>query len=287
MYFFIVSTGTSTDLVPQLLGMFDELARRGEGCTYGDHVVIQSSGGACNIPVAIQKRLSLVPHSHRSSIFGQLCSSENSAASTNVLPPSNAQPEAEMESTRNEAETMPTTTSTTTTTTINHPVNPLGISVVTSTDNDSSSLSHRDIENETPTTTNDSPRSETLNEKSIYRRESSGLTPLRYSRRCNGRGTGNRPLSGSSIASSTSSSGCSNQGNANAANPYLTSVESLADTCASSQGNLRFPTASFLTVLCRFPRIHRQFQENKNLYDFSLNYCTYLIFFSSFCFRLW
>lgn len=74
-------------------------------------------------------------------------------------------------------------------------------------------------------------------DKTIYRREANvGLTPLRYSRRSGGRGIVNRPLSGSSIASSTSSSGCSNQGNANAANPYLTSVESLADTCASSQG---------------------------------------------------
>ncbi|XP_028981905.1 uncharacterized protein LOC107037639 isoform X2 [Diachasma alloeum] len=44
-----------------------------------------------------------------------------------------------------------------------------------------------------------------------------------------------RPLSGSSIASSTSSSGGSNQENTVSANPYLASVESLADACASSQ----------------------------------------------------
>lgn len=61
--------GTSTDLVPQLLGMFDELARRGNG--YEDHQVVLSA--SCNIPAALQKRLSLVPHSQRGSIFGQLC----------------------------------------------------------------------------------------------------------------------------------------------------------------------------------------------------------------------
>lgn len=80
-------------------------------------------------------------------------------------------------------------------------------------------------------------------EEKPYRRESNGLTPLRYNRRCRNAG---RPLSGSSVASSTSSSGCSNQGNACTSNPYLTSVESLADTCASSQGEALFALLDFM-----------------------------------------
>lgn len=86
-------------------------------------------------------------------------------------------------------------------------------------------------------------------EEKPYRRESNGLTPLRYNRRCR---NADRPLSGSSVASSTSSSGCSNQGNTCNVNPYLASVESLADTCASSQGKsfgsefeLKIPTEIF------------------------------------------
>ncbi|XP_014467691.1 PREDICTED: uncharacterized protein LOC106740808 isoform X2 [Dinoponera quadriceps] len=85
-------------------------------------------------------------------------------------------------------------------------------------------------------------------EKQSYRRESSSLTPLRYNRRCR---NGGRPLSGSSIASSTSSSSCSNQGNTCTVNPYLASVESLADTCASSQGSADSGVVTVSEASCR------------------------------------
>lgn len=62
-------SGTSTDLVPQLLGMFDELARRSDGYE-GDRMILPSS---CGIPAVLQKRLSMVPIAHRGSVFGQLC----------------------------------------------------------------------------------------------------------------------------------------------------------------------------------------------------------------------
>ncbi|XP_012276960.1 uncharacterized protein LOC105697841 isoform X2 [Orussus abietinus] len=185
--------GTSTDLVPQLLGMFDELVRRGSGC--GEHVVLPST---CNIPAAIQKRLSLVPHSHRGSIFGPLCDSESVLAkSRRERKPEESKPR---ESSRAEMATREED---------DKPGNKddRGVELA---------VAHGQLAN-------------AAEEKPVY-----GLTPLGYTRRC--RATG-RPLSGSSIASSTSSSGCSNQGNACAANPYLASVESLADTCASSQGS--------------------------------------------------
>ncbi|KAL0116532.1 hypothetical protein PUN28_009889 [Cardiocondyla obscurior] len=88
--------------------------------------------------------------------------------------------------------------------------------------------------------------------KPMYeRRETNGLTPLRYNRR---RRNGSRPLSGSSIASSTSSSSCSNPGNACTANPYLASVESLADTCASSQGSADSGVVTVSEASCRVLR---------------------------------
>ncbi|XP_066597444.1 uncharacterized protein GEFmeso isoform X2 [Prorops nasuta] len=177
---------TSTDLVPQLLGMFDELARRSN--VYGEHVVLPST---CSIPAALQKRLSLVPlpHSHRSSIFGQqqVCT----------------------EATRHQRK---------------HNID-------------------ESTNSQMPKVKGDGEELHENHEKLPYRRNddeddadnNNSLSPLRYNRRCNR--ANSRPLSGSSIASSTSSSGCSNQGNATTANPYLASVESLADTCASSQGS--------------------------------------------------
>ncbi|XP_029167084.1 uncharacterized protein LOC114937670 [Nylanderia fulva] len=90
-------------------------------------------------------------------------------------------------------------------------------------------------------------------EKPTYeRRESNGLIPLRYTRTRRVRNGGGRPLSGSSIASSSSSSSGSNQGgNTCAANPYLASVESLADTCASSQGSADSGVATVSEASCR------------------------------------
>lgn len=81
MYF--TFSGTSTDLVPQLLGMFDELARRGDdgcgdGC--GERVVLPSS---CSISTVLQKRLSLIPVAHRNSIFDQFCNSTDLVKSRN------------------------------------------------------------------------------------------------------------------------------------------------------------------------------------------------------------
>lgn len=78
-------SGTTTDLVPQLLGMFDELARRRDGYS-GEHAVLTSS---CGIPAALQKRLSLVPAAHRGSIFGQLCTNGDLAKSVHQEEPGN------------------------------------------------------------------------------------------------------------------------------------------------------------------------------------------------------
>nr|XP_031845725.1 uncharacterized protein LOC116432672 isoform X1 [Nomia melanderi] len=176
--------GSSTDLVPQMLGMFDELARGGNG--YTDHVVL---------PTVLQKRLSLVSQSHRGSIFGQFCPDL-----------AKSQPGGAM-TLEQETESR--------------------VEVVVAediADNQKDSNVYDTREDRTDCTIEEKP----------YRRESNGLTPLRYNRRCRNAG---RPLSGSSVASSTSSSGCSNQGNTCNVNPYLASVESLADTCASSQGS--------------------------------------------------
>ncbi|KAG5316364.1 PKHG1 protein, partial [Acromyrmex insinuator] len=192
--------GTSTDLVPQLLGMFDELARRSDGYD-GDRVVLPSS---CGISAVLQKRLSMVPIAHRSSVFGQLCTNGDLARPMyqDMLKTK------EQESEYNEV--VADTSNNTTLETI--------IPVVT--------LEHEG---------NGETIGETTGKPMYERRETNGLTtPLRYNKR---RRNGGRPLSGSSIASSTSSSSCSNQGNTSAANPYLASVESLADTCASSQGS--------------------------------------------------
>ncbi|XP_043482510.1 uncharacterized protein LOC122511380 isoform X2 [Leptopilina heterotoma] len=191
--------GTSTDLVPQLLGMFDELARRGNG--YSNHVVLPSS---CNIPAALQKRLSLVSQSHRESILGPLCSSESMINNSNWEEVTN-----EMESDK-----------------------PLdGSNQLNQEAPSSKKIDKNDDTVQSQTTLKERSVSD---DKSLYHRENNDLTALRYSRH---RRTGSRPLSGSSIASSTSSSGCSNQENTCPANPCLTSVESLADTCASSQGS--------------------------------------------------
>ncbi|XP_076761669.1 guanine nucleotide exchange factor in mesoderm isoform X2 [Xylocopa sonorina] len=186
--------GSTTDLVPQLLGMFDDLARRGNGNGYSDHVVLSST---CNIPAALQKRLSLV--SHRGSIFGQF-HPELSKTSHEDTMEEHAAPE-----------------------------DTVDIVVAVDVTPEKESDVYRTVENG-----QQEDRNECAIEKKPYRRESNGLTPLRYSRRCS---NGGRPLSGSSVESSSSSSGCSNQGNACTINPYLASVESLADTCASSQGS--------------------------------------------------
>lgn len=157
---------------------------------------------ACNIPAVLQKRLSLV--SHRGSIFGQFHSEL-----------SKSQPDDAM---------------------AEHPTleNTMDIVVADEKENDAG---------ETAENGQQGHRNECTIEEKPYRRESNGLTPFRYNKRCRNAG---RPLSGSSVASSgsssTSSSGCSNQGNPCTINPYLASVESLADTCASSQGedSMRF-----------------------------------------------
>ncbi|XP_076162588.1 guanine nucleotide exchange factor in mesoderm isoform X2 [Ptiloglossa arizonensis] len=176
--------GSSTDLVPQVLGMFDELARRGNG--YNDHVVL---------PTVLQKRLSLVSQSHRGSIFDQFCPEITKSQQEDTM---NDQSGAES--------------------------NVVDVVV------EDIAREKEDNVYETVTNQQDDRNVRTIVEKP-YRRESNGL---RYNRRCRNAG---RPLSGSSVASSTSSSGCSNQGNACNVNPYLASVESLADTCASSQGS--------------------------------------------------
>ncbi|CAL7939051.1 unnamed protein product [Xylocopa violacea] len=174
--------------------MFDDLARRGNGNGYNDHVVLSST---CNIPAALQKRLSLV--SHRGSIFGQF------------HPELSKTPQEDgMEEHAAPGDTVDIV---------------VAVDVAPEKENDVYGTMENGQQED---------RGECAIEEKPYRRESNGLTPLRYSRRCS---NGGRPLSGSSVESSSSSSGCSNQGNACTINPYLASVESLADTCASSQGS--------------------------------------------------
>lgn len=183
--------------MPQLLGMFDELARRGNG--YSNHVVLPSS---CNIPAALQKRLSLVSQSHRESILGPLCSSESIINNSNWK---EVPDEMEFNKTLDGSNQLET-----------------------------SNCNNSKIDKDEDTVSSSTLKERCVSDdKSLYHQENNDLTALRYNRH---RRTGSRPLSGSSIASSTSSSGCSNQGNTCPANPCLTSVESLADTCASSQG---------------------------------------------------
>lgn len=203
--------GTSTDLVPQLLGMFDELARRSNGYE-GDRVVLSSS---CGISAVLQKRLSMVPVAHRSSVFGQLCTNGDLAKPVHQDMPKSKELEGEYDD-----------------------------EVVTD------AINNTMLETVIPAVALEHEGNGETTGKSIYeRRETNGLTtPLRYNKR---RRNGGRPLSGSSIASSTSSSSCSNQGNTCAANPYLASVESLADTCASSQGSADSGVVTVSEASCR------------------------------------
>lgn len=200
-------SGTSTDLVPQLLGMFDDLARRGD-CYEGDRMVLSSS---CGVPAVLQKRLSMVPVAHRGSVFGQLCTSGDLAKSVHQ----NVLKSKEQEDEYDEV-------------------------VVDVADNTMVETVIPALEHE--------GNEKTIGKPMYERRETNGLTtPLRYNRR---RRNGGRPLSGSSIASSTSSSS-SNQGNTCATNLYLASVESLADTCASSQGSADSGVVTVSEASCR------------------------------------
>lgn len=131
----LLLSGTTTDLVPQLLGMFDELARRDDG--YSEHMVLPSS---CGIPPALQKRLSLVPAAQRGSLFGQLCTNSDLTKPTH------------QEDTKTDEKVASATDSTMLETII-----PESVML---------------LENER----NGGP----IEEKPSYRRESSGLTPLRY-----------------------------------------------------------------------------------------------------------
>ncbi|KAF7383504.1 hypothetical protein HZH66_012854 [Vespula vulgaris] len=283
---------TSTDLVPQLLGMFDELARRGNG--YEDHQVVLSA--SCNIPAALQKRLSLVPHSQRGSIFGQLCgeatkkgSSCNSGSNSNS---NNSHRDKSVEMCER-------TEDTDTTSTIDVVVTQHGVDNNNDNDNNNDDDNNNnnnnddddddDDEDEDEDEEDDEEEEEEERERERERREvvkvekendgnrlsinvivqddkknsyvqetnsknanGGTLTQLRYKRRCRS----GRPLSGSSIASSTSSSGCSNQGNpSSATNPYLASVESLADTCASSQGSGDSGVVTVSEASCRIGNV--------------------------------
>lgn len=199
--------------MPQLLGMFDELARRGDD---GEHVILSSS---CGIPPALQKRLSLVPITQRDSILGQFRTSDPMKPTHQLDEPKNSKKKVESDYVE--------------VADISVPDNAMLVEAVTS------SLPEN------------GERNGEVAEKPTYeRRESNGLIPLRYNRRRIRNGTG-RPLSGSSIASSSSSSSGSNQGNTCAANPYLASVESLADTCASSQGSADSGVVTVSEASCR------------------------------------
>ncbi|XP_011162759.2 uncharacterized protein LOC105197869 isoform X2 [Solenopsis invicta] len=177
----------------------------------GDRMILSSS---CSIPAVLQKRLSMVPVAHRGSVFGQLCTNGDLAKPMHQDVPKSKEQEDEYDEV-----------------------------VADATDNSmlETVISVTTLENE--------GNGETVGKPIYERRETNGLTtPLRYNRR---RRNGGRPLSGSSIASSTSSSSCSNQGNTCAANPYLASVESLADTCASSQGSADSGVVTVSEASCR------------------------------------
>ncbi|XP_018369678.1 PREDICTED: uncharacterized protein LOC108765449 isoform X1 [Trachymyrmex cornetzi] len=193
--------------------MFDELARRSDGYD-GDRVVLPSS---CGISAVLQKRLSMVPVAHRSSVFGQLCTNGDLAKPMYQDMLKTKEQEDEYDEVVADAS--------------NNAMLETIIPVI---------MLEQEGNGETIEETTGKPMYE--------RRETNGLTtPLRYKRRRNG----GRPLSGSSIASSTSSSSCSNQGNTSAANPYLASVESLADTCASSQGSADSGVVTVSEASCR------------------------------------
>ncbi|KAK0173907.1 hypothetical protein PV328_007044 [Microctonus aethiopoides] len=219
--------GTSTDLVPQLLGMFDELARKGDGSN-GEQQQQQQQQHQQHqqqhIPAAIQKRLSLVAaHSQRNSIFGHICTSNNSMQSQQ-------QPQSQDQTTM-----LPRLDETNSKRTMCSHVEITVCNTERENENENT-IVHQDCNND--------------DDKSIYRCKMTGggLMPEYNNRR---RKHLDRPLSGSSIASSTSSSGCSNQGNACSANPYLASVESLADTCASSQGSGDSGVVTTSETICR------------------------------------
>ncbi|XP_047365394.1 uncharacterized protein LOC124955269 isoform X2 [Vespa velutina] len=303
---------TSTDLVPQLLGMFDELARRGNG--YEDHQVVLSA--SCNIPAALQKRLSLVPHSQRGSIFGQLCgeatkkgSSCNSGSNSNSNNSHRDKKSEDMCERTKDTDTKSTIDVVVT----QHLVrNNKDDDDNDDDDNNSNSNNNNNNSNNNKNNNNNDDDDDDENEdddeeedeeeeeeeeeeerererkrkevvkvekendgnrlsinvivendkkkKNSYVQETNNsknsnggtLTQLRYKRRCRS----GRPLSGSSIASSTSSSGCSNQGNpSSATNPYLASVESLADTCASSQGSGDSGVVTVSEASCRIGNV--------------------------------
>lgn len=189
--------------------MFDELARRGNGYE-GDRVVLPSS---CGVPAVLQKRLSMVPVAQRGSVFGQLCSNGDFAKPVHQDVLKSKEQEGDYDEVVADA----------TDNTMVETVIPVAV------------LEHEE-------------KGKTIGKPMYERRETNGLTPLRYNRR---RRNGSRPLSGSSIASSTSSSSCSNQGNTCTINPYLASVESLADTCASSQGSADSGVVTVSETSCR------------------------------------
>lgn len=207
--------------------MFDELARKTD-CNNLYHNHKHHHGE--HIPAAIQKRLSLVAHSQRNSIFGHICANsqqqqQQQQSQSQHLKQVEPMQEQRVEYRDNKSRVGSAGASQVEITVSNH-VCTDDVAVI---DNQNESNNPKGALN-----AND-------DDKQLFRREIAdgsgggrgGLMPEYGSRRRKHLG---RPLSGSSIASSTSSSGCSNQGNACSANPYLASVESLADTCASSQG---------------------------------------------------
>ncbi|XP_057324342.1 putative uncharacterized protein DDB_G0282133 isoform X1 [Microplitis mediator] len=237
--------GASTDLVPQLLGMFDELARKTD-CNNHYHNHNHHHGE--HIPAAIQKRLSLVAHSQRNSIFGHICANsqqqqqqqQQSQSPSQHLKQVEPMQEQRVEYRDNKSRVGSAGASQVEITVSNH----------VSTD-DAAVIDNQNESNNPKGALNAND-----DDKRLFRREITdgsgggrgGLMPEYGSRRRKHLG---RPLSGSSIASSTSSSGCSNQGNACSANPYLASVESLADTCASSQGSADSGVVTTSEVNCR------------------------------------
>ncbi|XP_014214954.1 uncharacterized protein LOC106644103 [Copidosoma floridanum] len=194
--------GTTTDLVPQLLGMFDEIARAGVDKNCSSPTPRDLHRHALYSSADLKKQLSLVHQKQQQR--------RSRIVSTSYLDMAPAPEDV-----------------------VTHRDEPnFGANELSSSSCCSESSPTILVEDKS------SPR--------LGRNQHGSPTPLRYvGRWCRSQQNqqpGSRPVSGSSIASSTSSSGCSNQDGPgghhhHATNPYLASVESLADTCASSQGS--------------------------------------------------
>ncbi|XP_044008468.1 putative uncharacterized protein DDB_G0282133 isoform X2 [Aphidius gifuensis] len=284
--------GTSTDLVPQLLGMFDELARKDQ---FNNNINDQ-------IPSSIQKRLSLVAvNSQRNTIFGQICTGKMEQSQSSAMQQQQQQQQQQHQQQNHDINCiipsldkrsspfsqlllpsrrppppppppplppLPNNSScsiTSSTVSFLYPKVEITVSdnnnnneneIKNLQNNNNNNEKNHTILNDNNSNNNNEDDIDNVDEDNNHEDDDNDdkninkLTTPKYGGRRknnnnnivsninNNNGNIDRPLSGSSISSSsTSSSGCSNQDTTRSVNPYLTSVESLADTCASSQGS--------------------------------------------------